>query len=127
MKLASKLSPDLQTVLGIQFFRKNQTPTVEGLIGTDWIKITDNSQLPFIYHHLQKGAFLQVKKANNIPTNGKVFLYYKEFFIGELNTGFCTIVADAILQGKKIVARISQVEKETFMPTRNIKVEFLKK
>jgi hypothetical protein len=127
MKITSKLAPDFHTVFGIQFFRKNQTTTSEGLIGADWIRITENSQLPFIYHHLQKGASLEVKKANHFPANGKIFLFYRDFFIGELNSGFCNIIADALLQGKKIVARISQLEKETFMPTKNIKVEFFKK
>lgn len=126
MNLATKISPDLQTVFGIQFFRKNQTTPTQGLIGTSWIKIPQNSELPIIYHHLRKGVQLSVAKTHTSPINGRVSLFFRNFFIGELNGGFSNTIADCITGGHKILARISEVEKETFMPIKNIKVEFFK-
>lgn len=126
MNLTTKITPDLQTVFGIQFFRKNQTKPTQGLIGTEWIKIPQNSELPFIYHHLRKGVQLSVAKTHSSPMNGRVSLFFRNFFIGEINGGFSNTVADSLTAGIQILARISEVEKETFMPIKNIKVEFLK-
>ena len=126
MKTTLNTPIDVQTVLTIAFFKKIQVKPDVNLICTDWLRLPATSELKDVYHHIRKGTYLEIKKSSSNPFNYNLNIFYKKYFIGNLQGKFNQTVSDLLTKSKNLLVRVNKTEQEKFMPTQNIQVKIFK-
>jgi hypothetical protein len=80
----------------------------------------------YIYHHLHKGAQLQLERDENYPPNNQaVAVYFKGFKLGYLPETVAKAVTKQILSGNTAKAVVSGMYKNKYMPLGGLDVELV--
>ncbi|MFN3916483.1 MAG: HIRAN domain-containing protein [Flavobacteriales bacterium] len=80
----------------------------------------------YIYHHLYKGAKLQLKRDEDYPLNNQaVAVYFKGFKLGYLPEAAAKAVVKQMLSSNTAKAIVSGMCKNKYMPLSGLDVELI--
>jgi hypothetical protein len=80
----------------------------------------------YIYHHLHKGALLQLELDEHYPLNNQaVAVYFKGFKLGYLPEAPAKAAAKQMLSGNAVKAIVSGMYKNKYMPLSGLDVELI--
>jgi hypothetical protein len=85
----------------------------------------DNSDVPFVYHHLRKGCILTLNVISGIDSNRQLMygVTYGSYRIGVLSSTMARRIQQIKSRNLKYRLTVSGIEKEKYLPPTAIKVE----
>ena len=84
----------------------------------------DNSDVPFVYHHLRKGCILKLHAINGANNRRLMFgVNYGSYRLGILSSSMAKRIQELELSGKIYRLTISKIIKEKYLPPTAIMVE----
>lgn len=114
----------------MQFRTINNNPTPERIqyAGVNkyfgYLGGTDQSDMPFIYHHLKRGCILNLSSVTGLNNKHLMFsVNYGSYRLGFLNSTLSKRVQELQTAGKNYRITISEVVKEKYMPPTAVIVE----
>lgn len=85
---------------------------------------TDQSDMPFVYHHLKRGCILKLSSITGVNNRHLMFsVNYGSYRLGVLNSTLSKRVQELQSSGKTYRITMSEVVKEKYMPPTAILVE----
>ena len=84
----------------------------------------DNSDVPYVYHHLRKGCILKLHAINGEANRHLMFgVNYGSYRLGILSSSMARRIQELELSGKIYRLTISKIVKEKYLPPTAIMVE----
>jgi hypothetical protein len=84
----------------------------------------DNSDVPFVYHHLRKGCILNLHAINGEDNRRLMFgVNYGSYRLGILSSSMAKRIQELEMNGKIYRITISKIIKEKYLPPTAILVE----
>ena len=84
----------------------------------------DNSDVPFVYHHLRKGCILKLNAINGENNRRLMFgVNYGSYRLGILSSSMARRIQELEMNGKIYRITISKIIKEKYLPLTAIMVE----
>ena len=97
-------------------FTGNLTTESQEILYSGGICGIKHYDLPYIYHHLQKGS-----KVSLVLERGKsVAVYYRNFKLGYLPVGIRVPITEQVRRGFELNCRIAAVTKKKYLPIDSI-------
>ena len=99
-------------------FQNACTTAIRGFLGG-----IDQSDVPFVYHHLRKGCILHLSSIVSGNRHLMFAVNYGSYRVGTLNSSMARKIQELQLHGKVFRLTIAQVVKEKYMPPTAIVVD----
>lgn len=99
-------------------FQNANTTAIRGFLGG-----IDQSDVPFVYHHLRKGCILHLSSIVSGTRHLMFAVNYGSYRIGTLNSSMARKIQELQMSGKIYRLTIAEVVKEKYMPPTAIVVD----
>ena len=111
-------------VLGFNTTNTPNHPDDNGIIYFGHLVGLSHYDLKYIYHHIQVGTELEMKReVNNVYDPNAIAVYYKSHKLGYVPKDGNTFLAKVLDSGSRLSLRVRKVLKTKYLPTTGLEVE----